>query len=368
MSELREKIGEKSLKPDTGKRDDVQQEIVDITQVEKEASPEARKKVEQTIRQTLEMDENAALDNFPEKLTAAVEKLPRYQEMKARLDGVSPDKLGYALFQEIKRNNDKPIKDESVPEDGVLVSSMRQGKLECAGRVLLASTYLQERGLDHAVGSAPGHSFLLLERNDNTLDYCDLNNNLFFSFPREALSGYEGQGKTSECWLGEYQPREGDTVDGLNTPFTHFVTIPPQEGMARQYLENVKAALNGNKEFVKSNISPSKEASEAMAIMSRKMLGQPDEKLARFMDNSEANIKAVERQSQADRKLIGEILSQHPEKEDFAQIFAQVVEGDLGSRLVYLRNAPETNRINFGKKVWDFLQKPEMDEDISRMQ
>lgn len=343
-------------------------ELVVAQPTEKEVSLEARRLAEKTICQTLELDDDSSLDNFSDKLTEAVGELPRYQELKVKLDSLSSEAVGYDLFQELKRANDEPIDDDTVPVDGVLVSSMRSGKLECAGRALMASTYLQERNIDHMVVTAPGHSFLLLEQNQDTLAYFDLNNNLYFTFPKEALAGYQGKETISECRLGEYTPREEDVTDGLNTPFTYFITIPPQEGISRQYLSNAQAALNGNPEFAKSNITPNPEASRAVDDIEKDLLGEKDQALDSFLENSEGNIRMTDIQGQADRKLVGDLLAQHSEQDGFAQAFAQVVQGELGNRLVYLKNASEDTRIEYGCRVWEFLQSSGTFDDISRMQ
>lgn len=346
-----------------------------VVQSEKEPSSEARKIAEQTLRQTMELDEDASLENFPDKLTDTVKGLPRYQEIKAKLDSVPDEAIGYALFQEIKMANDEPIDDDTIPEDGVLISSMRSGKLCCAGRTLIASAYLQERHIDHMSVTAPGHNFLLIEQSPDTLAYFDSSRNLYFTFPREALRGYQGKDQVSECRLDEYTPRDKDAVDGLatpffsapinslNTPLTNFVTLPPnfitmlpKDGISRTYLGNVQAALAGNKEFRKSNIAPNQEAARAIDDIEADLLGKKDQILTSFLDRNESRIRMIEDQGQADSRLISELLGQHPTQDDFVESFARVVQGDLGNRLVYLKNATNETRIAYGRRIWELLQ------------
>lgn len=333
-----------------------------------EVSPEPRKIAEQTIWWTMELGDDAPLENFPKKLAEAVKILPKYLEIKIKLDSVPAEAVGYALFQKLKRANDAPVADDTVPTDGVLISSMHSGKLECAGRTLLASTYLRERNIDHIVIQAAGHSFLMIEQGNNTLAYFDANNNLYFTLPREALSGYQGIDAVSECRLQAYTPREDDTVDGLNTPFTYFITIPSSEGVSRQYLGNVQAALAGNKEFRQSNIKPNHDASLAIDTVQQDLLGDGSPVLKNFLADSENSIAMTELQSQADRKIIGDLLKTNSEQENFAQEFAQVVQGDLGNRLVYLKNASRETRVAYGRRVWEFFQNPAITDEISRMQ
>src|SRR3989338_2270549 len=138
--------------------------VADIPRVEKpaeqkEISPEKRKQAERTVLDTLEIDSTENLDNFDEKLKKATKSLPRYQQIEQKLEGIERQNLPHELFKVLKRESDEEQTDPNVPKDGVLIKSMKQGKLECAGRTLIASTFLQEHGIDHVAVSAPGHAF-----------------------------------------------------------------------------------------------------------------------------------------------------------------------------------------------------------------
>jgi len=237
--------------------------MVEQPAVQKEISPEKRKKAEKTVLDTLEIGSTENLDNFDEKLKKATKSLPRYQQIEKKLKGIERQNLPYELFKVLKRDSDEEQVDPSAPKDGVLIKSMRQGRLECAGRTLVASTFFQEHGIGHVAVSAPGHAFLIIEQSQDTLAYFDANQNLFFTFPRSALDGYKGTETSTECKLKEYTPRAADFADGVTTTFSHFVAMPAKEAIGRQYLGNVAAALKGNKEFGTTGIAVDQEASKA---------------------------------------------------------------------------------------------------------
>ena len=221
---------EDAKNPDTTEQQ-VENPVADIPKaeqpvVQKEISPEKRKQAESTVLDTLEIDSTENLDNFDEKLKIATKSLPRYQQIEKKLEERESQNLPHELFKLLKKNSDEKQGDPNSPKDGVLISSMRKGQLECAGRTLIASTFLQEHGIDHVAVSAPGHAFIIIEQSQDTLAYFDANNNLFFTFPRTALEGYQGAETSTECRLKEYTPREVDFADGVNATFSHFVAMP----------------------------------------------------------------------------------------------------------------------------------------------
>ena len=314
--------------------------------VQKEISPEKRKQAKIVVLDTLEIDSTENLDNFDEKLKKATKSLPRYQQLEQKLEGIERQNLPHELFKVLKRESDEEQTDPNVPKDGVLIKSMRQGKLECAGRTLIASTFLQEHGIGHVAVSAPGHAFLIVEKSPDTLAYFDANNNLFFTFPRTALEGYQGAEISAECRLKEYTPREADFADGVNTAFAHFVAMPAKEAIGRQYLGNVAAALNGNKEFETSGIAVDHEASEAAHQIESEIYGE-NKVLESFYNRVEGLLELEEIQTADDKKVIGEILKTHPTHDDFITFFTMVLNGNVGNRIPYIKNASPEQKKRF---------------------
>jgi len=342
------------------------QEVPKTEKPETEISPEKRKQAESTILDTLEIGSSTEnLDNFDEKLKKATESLPRYQQIKEKLEGIEQKNLPHELFKVLKRDSDEEQTDPNVPKDGVLIKSMRQGKLECAGRTLIASTFLQERKIDHVAVSAPGHSFLVIEQSPDTLTYFDANNNLFFTFPRTALEGYQGAEISAECRLKEYTPREADFADGVNTVFSHFVAMPAREAVGRHYLGNVAAALNGNEEFKTTGIVIDQEASEAVHQIESEIYEQNkvyQDFLSRFeIRNSQGEIiggllEDEKMQTANDKKVIGEILENNPTHDKFIASFTMELNGNIGNRILYIKNATDEQKGAYAEKVWGFLQ------------
>lgn len=357
---------------DTKNPDTVEQQIehpvADMPRIEqpivqKEISPEKMTQAEKTVLDTLEIDSTENLDNFDEKLKKATKSLPRYQQIEKKLEGIERQNLPHELFKVLKRDSDEGQTDPNAPKDGVLIKSMRQGRLECAGRTLIASTFLQEYGIDHVAVSAPGHAFIIIEQSPDTLVYFDANNNLFFTFPRTALEGYQNTKTSTECRLKEYTPRKADFSDGVNTTFSYFVAMPAKEAVGRQYLGNIAAALNGNKEFETSGIAVDQEASEATHQIESDIYGE-NKVIESFYDRVEGLLEQEEMQTADDKKVVGEIQKTHPTHDDFVAFFTMVLNGNFGNRILYIKNSTPEQKKDYAEKVWDFLQKRNIDETI----
>jgi len=330
-------------------------------------TPEDLEKAKDTIFETLDIEPDENLDNFKDKLKEATKSLPRYQQIAESLASVDDADLPHELFKLIKKSADeKQQEDENATTDGVLIKAMKQGKFECAGRTLVASTLLQERGIDHAVVTAPGHALVLVEVSPDTLAYFDANNNLYFTLPKSALKGYEGTGTSSECKIEDYTPREKDIVDGVNPAYSHFITMPPDDGRPRQYLGNVAAAFHGNEDFINSSIVKDEKAEEAVHQITEKILGK-----SQAWDNFHTiveNEKLVEKdntQNELDIKNVVEILQNHPEENDFIEFFTKAIDGNFGERQPYVKGGNKEDRKKHAKRVWDFLQTQEA-QDMMR--
>lgn len=231
---------------------------------------------------------------------------------------------------------------------------MQQGHLECAGRTSIASTYLQSRNIEHTAIQAPGHTFLIIEQAEDTLVYFDANNNLYFTFPREALEGYQDISTTAECKLKEYNPRESDFYDGVGTVFDHFVVMPAQEGRGRVYLGNVGAALNGNKEFETSGIIENKALIPAVNEMESNIYGE-NEILNSFKDKMEELIYIEEEKDKNDAAIRTKFLQSHPNptEEQFVNYFTDSLNGYLGTRMKFIQNVPDEQKVAYAKKLWE---------------
>lgn len=336
----------------------------DLPNDEKEIIPEKIRVAKETILTSLNMDQETDLDNFDEKLKEATKSLSRYKEIEKELSGIEGSEIIYKLFKLLKKSADKKNVDENSPRDGVLISSMQDGQLECAGRTLIASTFLQESGIDHVVVSAPGHSFMVIEQSPETLIYFDANNDLFFTFPKSALAGYQNTQTTAECRLREYTPREDDLVDGVNTAFSHFISMPAREAIGRQYLGNIAAALHGNAEFSTSNIEKDMEASEAVRQLEFRMYGE-NEVLDGFYQKVETLIELEDAKTEDDRMIVSEILQRYPDRSNFINAIIGVIGGNLGDRIPYIKNAPDEKKRDYAEKLWVLMQEKQTESVIT---
>lgn len=351
-------IEEKNKMPDADNADN----FVVQAAPEKEISLEARERAEKIILDTLGLKPEDGLNNFDEQLEGATKALPRYQEIEKEMRAASKDELPYELFKTLKADSDKIENSESIPKDGVLIKSMKEGHLECAGRTLIASTFLQEHEINHNVVSAPGHAFLIIEKSSDTFAYFDANNNLFFTFPRTALVGYKGLDESAQCHLKEYIPRKTDFYDGLSTIFPDFVTMPAREGVGRQYLGNVAAALNGNKEFAEGYIAADKEACGAVHQIEEENYGR-NRILEKYYSRVEDLIEKHRMQMDDDRKVITEIIKSYPKHDEFVSFFAEALEGNIGARIPYINNASKEQKIAFAEEAWEYFKNNNYEKD-----
>jgi hypothetical protein len=328
--------------------------------LEPEVTPEKMEEANKVILESLGINEETKLDDFEGTLIEATKALPRYQEIEQRLEGVEVQDLPYELFKLLQSNADTEKLDPDTPQDGVLIKSMQSGHLECAGRTLIASTYLQSRNIEHTTIQAPGHTFLIIEQAGDTLIYFDANDNLYFTFPKQALEGYQDINTLAECKIQEYTPRESDFLDGTNTVFDHFVAIPAQEGRGRVYLGNVAAALNGNKEFKTSRIAENKGLILVLNEIEASIYRE-NAVLNSFRDRMEELKHIEEEKNENDRSFISKFFNEHPDnptEEQFINYFLDNLENYnyLGKRIPFIKNSKDEQKVEFAKKLWESVK------------
>ncbi|MFH1632237.1 MAG: hypothetical protein ABIA47_04475 [bacterium] len=238
------------------------------------------------------------LDQFPQHLFSEIEKLERYKEIMFKVKELPKSEVPLAVFNLIKKGADNPKPEPKG--NGVLLDSMRTGDLECAGRSMIVSQIFKNLGVEHAVAIPYGHSMILCEADDDTLVYFDSNNDLYFTFPKEALKGYKGLGDMAECNLMDYAPRDKDFYFGKNGAMRNMMVLPPEEGVLHGYLGNAGAALDGSPEFENDNIPVDKSAADAFREIRGQLLkeftvpdsfyekGQGEEKRQREKSKEEA--------------------------------------------------------------------------------
>lgn len=313
------------------------------------------------VLESLGISEETKLDDFEGALLEATKALPRYQEIEQSLEGVEAQDLPYELFKLLQSKSDTEELDPDAPQDGVLIRSiMESGHLECAGRTLIASTYLQSHNIEHTTIQAPGHTFLIIEHAGDTLVYFDANNNLYFTFPKQALEGYQDIKTMAKCKIQEYTPRESDFWDGTSTVFDHFVVMPAQEGRGRVYLGNVAAALNGNEEFTTSGIAENKGLIPAVNEIEASIYGE-NQVLDSFRDRMEELKHIEDGKDDNDRSFISKFFKEHsdnPTEEEFINYFLYNLNkyNYLGKRMPFIKNAPDEQKLEFAQKLWSSVK------------
>lgn len=338
---------------------------------EKEISPEAIKDASRVIFETLEIDPDSEIDYFQNKLLESIKTHPRYRELQEKIKNVPPENLIYELFKNIKEAADsdsetekaKNLSGKNLPDDGVLIKSMRQGKIRCSGRSMIASTFLSEHGIKNSIAGAPFgdtlHSFMIIETDKDSLAYFDAENNLYFSFPKEALTGYKDANTSSISKIKEYTPRDKDVTDGIGMACKNFYTIPSKEGISRQYLSNIKSALKeldtGEEDmFVTSGIARNPETAEAAEKIEHDLLGENSTLKKFYQQDIEALIKKSELEKQSYQKTIYDLFN-NSSKEKFIYLASEALMSNLGEGFPYLKNAPKEKRVEAAEKAWEYL-------------
>ncbi len=278
------------------------------------------------------------------------------------LKDVPDERLFQEVFNAVSRRADHADEIEDGPDDGVLVSSMRHGHLECAGRVMIASTYLSERGVPHAIAQPPGHSMMIHQVDEDTMAYADPNNDLYFTFPKKALRGYEDVNVTANCSISEYVPREKDVVDGDGSVFDRFLVSSPKRGILESYLGNVQAALAGNEEFKNSGIVKDEGAADEVGTLKEGTYDAGTSAWDAQLDEMKNELAEGEALA---RKTLTVVMRKKPDEQMFTADVLSAVDGPLAQRYPYLRHASNEARAAWAKRMWQKIQaNPELVEQM----
>ena len=324
---------------------------------------EDRRRAEAFIWSTIDSaPEPFAPDMFFERLQEQVKTLPRYRKMMEALKDVPDERLFQEVFNAVSRRADHADEIEDGPDDGVLVSSMRHGHLECAGRVMIASTYLSERGVPHAIAQPPGHSMMIHQVDEDTMAYADPNNDLYFTFPKNALRGYEDVNVTADCSISEYVPREKDIVDGVGSAFDRFLVSSPKRSILESYLGNVQAALAGHEEFNDSGFIKDERVADEVGILKE---GVCDAGMSVWNDRLDELEKELAVRETLAKETFAAVVRKGSDEQVFAANLLSAIDGPLAARYPYLRHASDGTRTAWVKKIWQQVQAhPDLAERI----
>ncbi|MHB8904455.1 MAG: hypothetical protein ACYC40_05165, partial [Patescibacteria group bacterium] len=319
---------------------DVNQKKDIETEVTAEIKEKAKESLLKSIDTQLIINRALTKEDLESELSKAIQNLPRYKELAEKLKDASKDDFTHEVFKLIRQSADKDNRvHKNTPIDGVLINSMKTGLLKCAGRVMIASELFKQHQINHSIGQAPNHSIIIGRLNEDTLVYFDGQSNLYFTFPKQALTGYISTASTNECVLNDYIPRDSDKSDGLNGVWRHIVVMPPSEGVLRQYFGNMGAALNGNEEFKYSGIKKDKEQAAAVHDLGREVLGD-NSVYNKFQDNTPNLAKESMNVFNAQEQALKNMFNESPDKNDFIEKFS-LNKNDVVKIFPYLKNAPD---------------------------
>jgi len=69
-------------------------------------------------------------------------------------------------------------------------------------------------------------------------------------------------------------------------------------------------------------------------------------------------------QTEEDKKVVAEVLKTHPAHDDFVVFFTMVLNGKIGNSVPYIKNATPEQKKAYVEKLWDYLQKRDIDGTI----
>ncbi len=303
--------------------DGIGQEDAIETEISPEIKDKAKESLLKSIKPELSIDSPLNKENLELELSKAIQDLPRYRELEEKMKDKFSEDIIYDVFKLIRQSSDSEnINNTKVPEDGVLVNSMKTGLLKCAGRVMIASEFLKKNNIRHSIGQAPNHSIIIGELDENKLAYFDGQSNLYFTFPKQALRGYTSADETRECILNDYIPEKSDKTDGLNGVWRHMVVMPSGEGVLRQYFGNMCAALNGNEEFKNSGIKKDSQQAEALNNISQDVLGD-NPVYNKFKNETPSLAKESIRNFSVQEQILKKLFSESSDKDDFTKRFIE---------------------------------------------
>lgn len=324
----------------------------DSSQTPETFSEADKEAAEKTVRTTLGVGEDVPLDNFSELLASKVKEVPRYGQINEALKDTEGSEAVYALFKQIQASSDSGVNVSAG--DGVLVESMKEGRFACAGRVLLSSTLLSERGIPHSIVFAPEHSFLIAELDADTLAYFDAQANMYFTFPKDAI-GYQGQEPTQRYKMEDFTAREDDQFDGLSLAHRDFLAMDPKEALSRQYLMNVGASLGGNEEFGEGYQKDGKAAS-AIAEVEKELIGERPQALDEYYSHMEGMAKIEAAKLDSLGRTVKEIFDNNPDFDSFKTFMSAALQGELGDAMPYLKGANQEARVESIRKIYDNIK------------
>lgn len=335
--------------------------------VEQRLETEKMRQVVTELFRTLGIDNETDIGRFDECLETAIKDLPRYKELERRLSGLEGGAFVERLSSLLNRAADEEMglkRDDSL--DGVFIESIRKGGLECAGRVMIGSALLREKGIPHAVTKAPGHTFIIVEEGPETLGYLDANNDIYFTFPKSALGGWAGPDAIAEVKLNDFAKRDTDVVRGQGSVYREFLTMPAKRGIQEMYIGNLAAAFAGKEEFLNSGIAADPEKEKSTHDLSARLLGK-DETGERFyakLDDLKVRIQESERESVT---IIRKLYADHPGKDAFVAAMTDALKGALGESRPQIRNSEE-GRMALAERAWEILQRhPEKLDEMEKI-
>lgn len=313
-----------------------------------EQAAEIRARSESAIWDSLNITDGN-IENFEEELHQAIERLPKYQEIMQELEAVEQQDIPKRLYELLEKK--ETDKDEN---DGVLIKSMKEGTLHCAGRTMIASRVLEHSNIKHWLVSAPDHIMILIQPIEETLIYFDPNNNAGFSFAADSLYGFTGGDEYQKCNLVDVRIRENDESWGDGYTFEQGGLMPVNFGEVRSYLDNLKCALYKTQEFEHTDIEQDEEAGDYIEEIKKELLDEHI--LAEFNEHREYMEKSLKEKDVFTKEYVKIFLKAFKdvsEKEEFVEKLLSEFSGDFWQQFP---NMSHSHKVEWLEEKWDRLQ------------
>lgn len=325
-----------------------QQEQLNIYGHTPEQAAEIRARSEAAIWDSLDITDGN-IENFEEELHQAIEQLPKYQEIMQELETVEQQNIPKRLYELLEKK--ETDKDEN---DGVLIKSMKDGTLHCAGRTMIASRVLEHSNIKHWLANAPDHVMIIIQADENTLIYFDPNNKAGFSFATDSLHGFTGGNEYQECHVQNVRIRENDESWGDGYTFEQFGLMPSGFGMKISYIDNLKCALYKTHEFEHTDIEQDEEAADYIEEVKKELFDQ--DLLGKYYEHSRAMEKSLKEKNVFTKEYVKIFLKAFEyvsEKEEFVEKLLSEFSGDFWQQFP---NMSHSHKVEWLEEKWDRLK------------
>jgi hypothetical protein len=312
---------------------------------------EIEREVYSYIKFGLNIKDDFKLEKVPEILKSQYRNLPITQSILKVLTNQEREvtEISHKLFDLLRKSSDKSsVGKERAGTNGVLIPSISEGYLECAGRVGIASTVLRELSINHFITGAPGHTFLIIEKRGGRWIYADYNQETYFLFTDNALSQIEDYDKSVEISLEIQKP--STYYLNYGTPYTHFYALSPESAMLFSFYSNL-SALSVDPEYVGFTVKNVEKVRSRLRELKYTQTSDLGEEYFEFDQKSPDMDKEIERWNLRSKKKVKEFLQES--EIEFIEGLSNEIQKSEPYRLMYIDPTNRGDVEKYAKSVYE---------------